>query len=62
MPLKALFLVSLFLLQNIDRGPVLVRTASINILSKNIKNIFFPKTFSMLTAEKFSVYCMGKFS
>ena len=57
------YLFFLFLLQNIDCGYTLEPPRrAINVLSKNKKNInIFLMKFSIFTAEKISVYYMGKF-
>ena len=50
------YLFFLFLIQNIDCW------YSSNVLSKSMENIkIIPMKFSVITAEKISVYCMGKF-
>ena len=56
------YLFFLFLLQNIDCGYSLL-VPTIYVLSKNKKNIkLFQLKISIFKAQKFSVYCMGKFS
>ena len=55
----------LFLIQNIDCGyspSRFQRVPTINVLAKILIISFFPLKRSIFTAEKITVYCMGKFS